>query len=93
MKKFISFICLILVILATTAITNIVVTISVPEVTYTNMYTIATNQNFLSAEHYLSNSLIREIEGQRLSILLGRWQNATFIQQENALNALISTNN
>lgn len=88
MKKFISFICLILVILATTAITNIIVTVSVPEVKYTNMYTIATNQNFLSVEAYFSDKIIKEIENQRISILIELWQNATLTQQENALNAL-----
>lgn len=88
MKKFISFICLTLVILVTTAITNIVVTVSVPEVKYTNMYTIATNQNFLSVEAYFSDKIVKEIENQRISILIELWQNATLTQQENALNAL-----
>lgn len=69
------------------ALTNIVLTIPLPETKYTNLMTIASNRNE-TAESFLSNSVIREVEGQRLGMLIELWNAATPTQQENALQAL-----
>jgi hypothetical protein len=69
------------------AVTNITVTVSLPETKHTNLVQIASKQN-LTIEQFLSESMLREIEGQRLSMLIELWQAATPAQQENALNAL-----
>ena len=69
------------------AVTNIVFTVPVSDATYSNMERVASNQN-TSVHMFLSNSVVREIEGQRLGMLIELWGNATPAQQENALQAL-----
>ena len=69
------------------AVTNIVITMPLSEAKYTNMLGIVSNKN-ISLEMFLSNSVVMEIEDQRLSLLIELWHGATPIQQENALQAL-----
>jgi hypothetical protein len=73
--------------IAALALTNVVITVPLAESKYTNMVAIASNQN-QSVEQFLTESLIREIEGQRVSMLLGLWSSASPYQQERALEAL-----
>lgn len=69
------------------AVTNVTINVPLPETKYTNLVQVASNQA-TSVESFLSNIVVREIEGQRLGMLIELWQKANPTQQQNALDAL-----
>lgn len=77
--------------LATYAVINVVVTIPLSEAKYMDMQKSATNGGFLSVEHFFSNAISREVEGQRLSLLVTLWNNASETQREAAIAILKAT--
>jgi hypothetical protein len=88
MRRFIISVLLVLFsFIAAWAVTNIVITVPIPEEKYTNIVNLASNKN-TTIEEMLITKALQEIEDQRFSYLVELWQRAPVERQEAAIRVL-----